>query len=163
MNTSIYIALGSNVGDRIANLGKAILLLAQHQQITIRALSSIYETDPVGYLNQDAFYNMVIEVDSNLRAVELMRLCLDIEQQLGRVRTVVNGPRTIDLDLLYYGEKVLEEDILTLPHPRLHERAFVLVPLTEIAPHFRHPTLLEENKMLLSRIPMEGVRKLSAN
>ncbi len=160
MKSNVYIALGSNVGDRLAYLGKAILFLSQHPQIEVRSLSSIYETEPVGYVDQEAFYNMVIEVATSLSAMEVMQLCLEIEQMLGRVRAIVNGPRTVDLDLLYYDDLVLLEKNLTLPHPRLQERSFVLVPLVEIAAEFSHPVIKKENKELLADIPLKGVYKL---
>lgn len=160
MQNNVYIALGSNIGDRLGFLGKAILHLSQHPDIEVQALSSIYETEPVGYVDQEAFYNMVIEIATHLSAAEVMELCLEIEQRLGRVRTIVNGPRTVDLDLVYYDDFIIDEESLTLPHPRLQDRSFVLVPLVEIAADFIHPILQAENKELLSRISLEGVRKL---
>lgn len=155
-----YIALGSNIGDRIGYLGKAILFLSQHPGVTVRRMSSVYETEPVGYLNQGHFYNMVIEIESSLSPEEILHICLDVEQRLGRVRTIVNGPRTIDLDLLYYHDRIINGEDLVVPHPRLHQRTFVLVPLVEIAPEVVHPILMQTNRELLAQLPVEGVVKL---
>lgn len=160
LQTNVYIALGSNMGDRLSFLGKAILYLSQHPKIEVRSLSSIYETEPVGYVDQDSFYNMVIEVATSLAPSHVMQLCLEIEHMLGRVRTIANGPRTVDLDLLYYDDIVISEESLMLPHPRLQDRSFVLVPLVEIAAAFTHPVLNAMNKELLTRISLNGVRKL---
>lgn len=159
MNTA-HIALGSNIGDRISYLGKAILYLCQHPQITLQRMSSIYETEPVGYLDQEHFYNMVIQIETSLPADRLLQILLEVEHRLDRVRTIVNGPRTVDLDLLYYNDSIINGIDLVVPHPRLHERAFVLVPLTEIAPNFMHPILLRSNRELLAQLPTEGVFKL---
>ena len=131
-NSRIFLALGSNIGDRIAQLGKAILLLSQHAEIEVKELSSIYETEPVGYVDQDRFYNMVVEIKTNLTPRALLALCLQIEQQMGRERTILNGPRTIDIDVILYGNEVIQEEDLDIPHPRMHQRAFVLVPLAEV-------------------------------
>lgn len=160
MKNNVYIALGSNMGDRLGYLGKAILYLIQHPQIEMTAVSSIYETEPVGYLDQEFFYNMVVEIRTSLQAHEVMQLCLEIEQQLGRVRTILNGPRTVDLDLIYYDDYIVEDELLTLPHPRLHDRSFVLVPLVELAPKFVHPILKLTNDELLSNISTKGIHKL---
>lgn len=160
VNNRVYIALGSNLEDRLAYLGSAILYLSQHPQVNIIALSSIYETAPVGYTDQGAFYNMVIEVRTSLPPMDVMELCLHIEQRLGRVRTIENGPRTIDLDILYYEEQIITEPNLVIPHPRLQERAFVLVPLAEIAPDVIHPVLKATNIDMLQQLSLEGIRKL---
>ena len=127
-----YIAMGSNVGDREHWLRQAIDTLDRHNAIEITKVSNIYETDPVGYTEQPSFLNMVIEVRTTLSAPALLLEQLAIEQQLGRVREVQWGPRTIDLDLLLYDNVSLESDLLVLPHPRMMERAFVLVPLHDV-------------------------------
>ncbi|TXK78267.1 2-amino-4-hydroxy-6-hydroxymethyldihydropteridine diphosphokinase [Paenibacillus sp. N3.4] len=127
-----YVALGSNIDDRERFLQEAIAELNQEAGITVTALSSIYETEPVGYVDQSAFLNMVIQVRTVLPAEELLFTMLAIENRLGRKRDVRWGPRTIDLDLLIYGEHQLTTPDLIIPHPRMHERAFVLVPLTEV-------------------------------
>lgn len=128
-----YIGLGSNIEDRDLHLTEAIRLLQQYPEIHIRRSSSIYETDPVGFTEQAAFLNMVIQVETDLKPAELFNYMLAVEQKLGRVRDIRWGPRTIDLDLLLYGQQQLNEPELLIPHPRMAERAFVLIPLIEIA------------------------------
>lgn len=127
-----YIAIGSNMGEREQWLNKAIAALQQHADIEVVQVSNIYETDPVGYTQQPAFLNMVIQVRTTLSPTDLLLEQLSIEQQLGRVREVRWGPRTIDLDLLMYDNISLETELLVLPHPRMMERAFVLVPLHDV-------------------------------
>ena len=135
----IYIALGTNLGDRIANLHAAIDSLAP--DVCVSRESTIYETPPWGYTEQPAFLNMVIETETSLSPRALLRCLKKRENELGRVKNFRNGPRQIDLDILFYDNLVLDEENLTIPHPRLHERAFVLVPLADIAPEFEHPLL----------------------
>ena len=135
----IYIALGTNLGDRIANLRAAIDSLAP--DVSVSRESTIYETPPWGYTEQPAFLNMVIETETSLSPRALLRCLKKRENELGRVKNFRNGPRQIDLDILFYDNLVLDEENLTIPHPRLHERAFVLVPLADIAPEFEHPLL----------------------
>jgi len=127
-----YIALGSNMGDRNQWLMQALDALEKRDGITITAVSAIYETDPVGYTDQDAFLNMVIQVSTSYSPHELLQQQQEIESELGRVRQVRWGPRTIDLDLLLYDNIALETEQLILPHPRMMERAFVLVPLRDV-------------------------------
>jgi 2-amino-4-hydroxy-6-hydroxymethyldihydropteridine diphosphokinase len=154
-----YIALGSNMGDRLDYLKKAILHLESHEDITVVNTSSIYETDPVGYTNQDQFLNMAIEVMTSLKPFELLDVCLNIEEQLGRKREMRWGPRTLDLDILVYNQENIETEKLTLPHPRMSERAFVILPLLEIDPNIMLPTMKEPLKSCLQSIPdKEGVR-----
>ncbi|ALS25715.1 2-amino-4-hydroxy-6-hydroxymethyldihydropteridine pyrophosphokinase [Paenibacillus sp. 32O-W] len=133
-----YVALGSNLGDRERSLFEALQLLNEHPAADVLRVSPVYETDPVGYTQQPAFLNMVAAVRTSLTPRELLRLLLDIERKLGRVRDVRWGPRTIDLDLLLYDDRRFEDDELTLPHPRMMERAFVLVPLRDVL-HREHP------------------------
>src|SRR5215218_5444340 len=137
--TVAAIGLGANLGDRLATLQAAIERIRDLG--TVIKISSVYETDPVGYLDQPAFYNLVLLLETNLTPEAVMKELLAIEADLGRVRTFANAPRAIDLDLLLYGNEVRETPSLTLPHPRMHERAFVLVPLAEIAPNMIHPRL----------------------
>lgn len=136
----IIIGLGTNMGDRKENLDKAIELLNEHEAITIEKTSSIYETKPVGYAKQDDFLNMVIKGRTNLKPLELLGVCQTIEKELGREDTIINGPRIIDLDILVYNKENRQLENLRIPHPRMHERAFVLIPLHEIAPDFIIPT-----------------------
>lgn len=135
-----FIGLGTNIEPRKQYLDQAIEQLSNHGKINVVTISSIYETPPVGYLDQDAFLNMAMEVQTSLTNLELLEACQQIEQDLGRERTIKNGPRTIDLDILLYNHEYRELDGLQLPHPRMHERAFVLVPLCEIAPEQVIPT-----------------------
>ena len=136
-----YVALGSNLGDRAGNLLLAVRGMMEAAMVVTRA-SSIYETQPVGAVAQPPFLNMVVEVGNPLPAPEqVMARLLRIEYALGRTRDIKDGPRTIDLDLLFYGDLKSDTEFLKLPHPRLHERRFVLEPLAEIAPHLMLPTL----------------------
>lgn len=131
-NTQAYIALGSNLGDREELLKQAVEHLEQQSGVQIVKVSGIYETDPVGYTDQPAFLNMAVSVKTSLSPFELLHVLFDVEQHLGRVRDIRWGPRTIDLDLLLYGDVTMDEEELTLPHPRMMERAFVLVPLRDV-------------------------------
>src|SRR5216684_5375984 len=136
-----YVALGSNLGDRAGNLLLAVRGMMEAALVVTR-VSSIYETQPVSKIEQSSFLNMVAELGNPLPAPEqVMARLLRIEYALGRTREVKNGPRTIDLDLLLYGDVQSNTQFLILPHPRLHERRFVLEPLAEIAPRVVHPTL----------------------
>lgn len=127
-----YVALGSNINNREQYLQDAITALNQESGILVTGLSSIYETEPVGYVDQSAFLNMVVQIQTVIPAEDLLTKLLAIENRLGRKRDVRWGPRTIDLDLLLYGDEQLTTPDLIIPHPRMHERAFVLVPLSEV-------------------------------
>ena len=145
--TTAYIGLGSNLGDKKANCRKAIALLAK--SVRVVRVSSLYCTEPIGYTDQDEFVNAVVEIETGLSPDELLRQCRSIEDELGRVRTVRWGPRTIDVDILLYGTLMIETPELTIPHPLLHSRRFVLVPLCEIAPQAFHPKLRKTASDLL--------------
>jgi 2-amino-4-hydroxy-6-hydroxymethyldihydropteridine diphosphokinase len=136
-----YIAFGSNLGDRALNLRAAADDLDRSPGVAIRRLSSLFETEPVGGPPQGPFLNAAAEVATGLPARGLLELLVSIERRHGRVRGVRWGPRTLDLDLLLYGHLVCKENGLTLPHPRMHERLFVLDPLCEVAPEAFHPVL----------------------
>lgn len=132
MNNLAYISLGTNMGDRYKNLVNAIHYLKVEKEIHLVKCSSIYDTVPVGYTEQDDFLNMVISVRTTLTPNELLEICLRIEKDLGRKREFKWGPRIIDLDILLYNQENIEAENLIVPHPRMQERAFVLAPLIEI-------------------------------
>ncbi|KKK36639.1 2-amino-4-hydroxy-6-hydroxymethyldihydropteridine pyrophosphokinase [Mesobacillus campisalis] len=132
MENTAYLALGSNIGDRLGYLGRAVELLHRHEKIEVVNTSSIYETDPVGYTDQDAFLNMVVKVQTCLGPLDLLEAVNKIEAKLGRKRGIRWGPRTLDLDILLYNQENINSEKLTVPHPRMQERAFVMIPLLEI-------------------------------
>lgn len=158
-----YIGLGSNIEPKERYLADAIQLLNKHEKISLRKQSSIYETEPVDYLEQDRFLNMVVEIETSLTSIELLKYCQQIELELGRDRSemqIEKGPRTIDLDILLYNEETSNLEKLQLPHPRLHERAFVLVPLNEIAPTLKVPKLGKKIQQLLQQLPDEAIKEV---
>lgn len=129
----MYIALGSNIGDRVRYLTEAIERM-EADGFHVTRQSNVYETAPVGYLDQPSFYNMVVEASTNQSPAEALAALQTIERELGRERLIKNGPRTIDLDILWFKGEDIQSERLVVPHPRLHERAFVLAPFSEIAP-----------------------------
>src|SRR5437764_3180088 len=150
--TKAYVALGSNLGDRAGNLLLALRGMME-AALCVSRVSSIYETEPISDVEQSPYLNMVAEVGNPLPAPEqVMARLLRIEFALGRTREVKDGPRTIDLDLLMYGEVESKTEFLRLPHPRLHERRFVLEPLVEIAPRLVHPVLKKSAADLLEAV-----------
>lgn len=134
-----FISIGSNIGDRYQYLKDAVQALHIHQGISVISVSSIYETAPVGYTDQADFLNLVVQIEVSQSAGELLAICQEIEQASGRVREVRWGPRTVDLDILLFNQDHIETEHLIVPHPRMHERAFVLIPLLEIAPLVSNP------------------------
>ncbi len=149
--------LGSNLGDRAGYLLKALSLLSRLEKTHFLRLSPVYETEPVGP-PQPLYLNLVAEVDTELSPRAFLEGLLTVEQSLGRKRKERWGPRTIDLDLLLYGDLVLQEEGLEVPHPRLSERAFVLVPLADLIPEGRHPVLGRTFAELLASLDRKGVR-----
>ncbi|UXR78536.1 MULTISPECIES: 2-amino-4-hydroxy-6-hydroxymethyldihydropteridine diphosphokinase [unclassified Staphylococcus] len=134
-----YLGLGGNIGDREMQINEAIARLDQHAQIAVVAVSPMYETKPVGYVEQPDFLNVCVHVQTTLSATELLDVGLEVEAALHRVRDVRWGPRTIDIDVLLYGQDVIETERVTVPHPRMTERAFVMIPLNDIAPDVIEP------------------------
>jgi 2-amino-4-hydroxy-6-hydroxymethyldihydropteridine diphosphokinase len=147
-----YIGLGSNVGDRLANLQAALYALEPI------AVSPIYETEPWGYTEQDPFLNAVAEIKTDLEPTALLQRLKDIEQQVGRRATFRYGPREIDIDILLYDDLVMDEDGLSIPHPRLHERAFMLRPLADLAPELIIPPGEQSVSELLAALDQSGIR-----
>lgn len=151
----IYLGLGSNLGDRVANLQKAL------EHFSILQQSSFYETEPVDFLEQPWFVNAAVSIDTNLEPNDLLDYCLAIEKKLGRVRDVPKGPRLIDIDILFYEQIILSTSSLTLPHPQIPYRRFVLKPLNEIASSFVHPVMERTiSDLLLHCTDASAVRKM---
>jgi 2-amino-4-hydroxy-6-hydroxymethyldihydropteridine diphosphokinase len=161
MTVRSYLALGSNLGDRADNLRQAVQKLHGRQGIRVVRVSPVYETDPVGYVEQDAFLNMAVAVETDLPPEKLLEEALAVERELGRVRTVRWGPRTIDIDVLLYGRQAVEQEHLVIPHPAMAERAFVLVPLRDVWEGGPLPVFGRTVEDLLGLLPQDdkGVRK----
>jgi len=156
---TVYLGLGSNLGDRQDNLDKALNFLSQ--RLRVEKVSSVYDTEPVDNPNQPRFLNLVCRVSTGLEPMALLTLLQGIESKMGRLPHTSNLPRPIDIDILFYGDQVIETLKLVIPHPRLTERAFVLVPLVEIAPDLVHPVNGKTAKELMrSVINVQSVLKL---
>lgn len=148
MTDGVYLILGSNIGARVEILAKALSMIEQKAG-QIKAQSSVFETAAWGNKAQQPFLNQVVEIATTHTAQELLYLVLEIENELGRKRTEKWGPRTLDVDILYYQDQTINTTDLVLPHPHLQERRFVLIPLCELAPFFVHPVLKKNNLQLL--------------
>jgi len=147
-----YIGLGSNLNDKMANLNKPIELIEQDSRINVLKRSSVYQTEPVGIKDQPFFLNMVLEVETQISPFELLHFLQDIERKMGRKREKKWGSRKIDLDLLLYEDQVINSAELTLPHPQMHLRKFVLIPLAEIAKDKIHPLKKQTISELLKNL-----------
>jgi 2-amino-4-hydroxy-6-hydroxymethyldihydropteridine diphosphokinase len=154
----VYIALGTNLGDRLANLNSAIEAFPPTVQVAAR--SPVYETAPWGFSNQPDFLNQVVEAETDLSPQALLVFLKQLEESLGRTVTFRYGPRRIDLDILFYDDLVLDTPPLVIPHPRLAERAFVLVPLADLAPDLRHPVLGKTVHELLQAVDSGSIKLL---
>lgn len=154
----VWLGLGSNLGDREANLREALQLLSR--KVAIEQVSSIYETEPIGYQEQPWFLNLACRGLTQLKPSELLSFVKEIEKQLGREPSFPNAPRPIDIDILFYGEQIINSKDLIIPHPRLSERAFVLIPLAEISPGLIHPVFQRSISELLAALSgSQSVRK----
>lgn len=157
------VALGSNLGDSAHILSQAIAMLAQHPQLRLQAVSPWYQTVPVGGPPQPDYLNGCVTFTTTLTPLLLLDLLLKTEQQFGRVRRERWGPRSLDLDLLFYGDQVIDLPRLTVPHPRMCDRAFVLVPLREIAPEWRDPISQETVAQLSAQVDHAGIQPYDAS
>ncbi len=155
MDHIVYLALGSNMGNRLSTLKAAINNLTP--QMAVKNKSSVYETPPWGFTEQAPFLNQVVMVHTYLKAQALLSHLKRLEVALGRVPNFHNGPRLIDIDILFFDEQIIDTHTLAIPHPRLQERAFVLVPLAEIAPDFVHPVLRRPIHELLDEVDRSGI------
>ena len=159
MHKTVYLSLGSNLGDRRANLNSAIGELGKLGKV--EAISSFYETEPVEFISQPWFVNCAVKLTTEKMPKQMLSAVLGIEQRMGRRRTQNKGPRVIDVDILLFGNSVIDTSGLTIPHPAMHERRFVLEPLAEIAPEVRHPVLKRTIRELRDSLPAgQAVRKM---
>lgn len=157
-----FLGVGSNVGDRLDHIQNAVGLLDQDSRLRVDAVSSVYETEPVGGPDQDPFLNIAVRAATTHPPRALLRACNDVEAQLGRERTVRWGPRTIDVDILVYGDEVIRRRDLVVPHARLTERPFALIPLMEVAPGMTLPDGRSIATVLAGLAPIEGVNMVGS-
>ena len=154
----VYLALGSNLGDRLANLKQAIAALTP--QLDVKTKSQVYETLPWGYEDQPKFLNQVVKAKTYLEPEPLLKHLKRLEVALGRQESFPNGPRLIDIDILFYDELILYSPSLVIPHPRLHERAFVLLPLMDLDPELIHPINKKSIREMVADCSLEGIEKV---
>lgn len=153
--TKVFLGLGTNLGERMVNLAHALSLLPP--EVIVLRCSPVYETPPWGVTDQPAFLNMVCEAESDLQPRALLERLKAMEEKMGRKKSVRYGPRFIDLDILFYADQIYKDERLDIPHPRLTERAFVLAPLADLAPDFKHPLLQQTIRALLALVDVRGV------
>jgi len=158
-----YLSLGSNLGDRLSNLEMAVLKMGESDSITLLELSPVYETEPVGKEDQPWFLNSVALVETSLEPLSLLDYLLGMEKVMGRQRDVKWGPRNVDLDILLYDDLIIDTDRLTLPHPQMHKRRFVLLPLVRMNPDLLHPLLNKTVKELLVKCEDSSAVRLFAD
>lgn len=156
---TVYLALGTNLGDRLTNLKQAISALTP--QMEVQTKSQVYETPPWGYEDQPKFLNQVIKVQTYLEPEPLLKHLKRLEVALGRKASFQNGPRLIDIDLLFYDDLILNKPSLVIPHPRLHERGFVLLPLMDIAPDLMHPLYKKSVREMAAQCDTHGIEKFA--
>jgi 2-amino-4-hydroxy-6-hydroxymethyldihydropteridine diphosphokinase len=156
---TVYLSLGSNIGDREAHLRAAIERL-DTDRIHVLRRSPIYETEPLEYTAQRWFLNLVLEAETDLLPRQLLAQTAKIERELGRTRAIAKGPRTIDIDILLYGRAVVRTATLEIPHPRMDERRFVLAPMADLAPELRHPVTGRSMREMLDAAPPETLRRV---
>jgi 2-amino-4-hydroxy-6-hydroxymethyldihydropteridine diphosphokinase len=159
---TVYLSLGSNIGERQANLNEAIAKLAEYGTVVRR--SAFYETEPMEVADQPWFLNCVVELDTELMPKQFISAVLDVERSMGRKRTRKKGPRNIDIDILLFGKSIVEMKGLTVPHPAMHLRRFVMEPMVEIAPEVRHPVFKRSMRELRDALPAGSgqVKKVAA-
>jgi 2-amino-4-hydroxy-6-hydroxymethyldihydropteridine diphosphokinase len=159
MTHTIYLSLGSNLGERAANLKQAIASLAPQLRVTKK--SSVYETPPWGYTEQESFLNQAVKATTSLEPEPLLKHLKRLEVSLGRKATFRYGPRLIDIDILFYDDLILDTPSLKLPHPNLHERGFVLLPMMDIAPDLVHPVKKKSIREMVAFCDMNGIKKFA--
>jgi len=154
----VFLSLGSNMGQKVDYLDNAVDIIKKNEFIHNVKVSSVYQTDPVGYLDQDVFVNIAVLLETTLEPYDLLKVCQDVEQALNRERLIRWGPRTIDVDIILYDDLKLDDKDLTIPHPRMHERAFVLVPICELDSEL----VIQSQKIqtLIETVDVSGVRKI---
>ena len=159
MTHTAYIGIGSNLSNPDKNCIEAINKISEHPDINLAAKSPLYQTEPIGHVEQEWFINAAIKIDTELSPTNLLSTLLNLELEMGRIRQEKWGPRLIDLDLLFYDDLILDQEGMTLPHPEIQKRKFVLVPMNEIAENHRHPALKKTISTLLQELADDSVVK----
>ena len=159
----VYAAIGANIGDPVQTLMDAVSRIGRHPEIRVDAASSVYRNPPIGPQDQPHFYNSVLALSTTLPPRGVLSAFLLIEKEFGRVRDIRWGPRTLDLDILIYGELIVCEPGLTIPHPRMLERSFVLIPLLDLKPSIQHPTQNESFQVLAGRVDRQDLERIDVS